>query len=94
MKTEEVFFIEVTFWGRVQGVGFRWSTQRVAEEFSVCGCVKNLPNGSVEMVAAGEMSEVRAFLAALKERMATCVESCEVTENLGPRRFNEFAIVY
>ena len=94
MKAEEVFFIEVTFWGRVQGVGFRWSTQRVAEGFSVRGYVKNLPNGSVKMVAEGEMPEVRFFLAALQERMANYVESCEVAENRGPRRFTEFAIAY
>lgn len=94
MKAEEAFFIEVTFWGRVQGVGFRWSTQRVAEGFSVRGYVKNLPNGSVKMVAEGEMSEVRSFLAALQERMANYMEGCKVTENRGPRRFTEFAIAY
>ncbi len=40
----------VLFFGRVQGVGFRWTVQRVANRFGVNGYVKNLPDGSVEMV--------------------------------------------
>ena len=34
--------------GKVQGVGFRWWTQRNARELSVDGWVLNAPDGSVE----------------------------------------------
>ncbi|MBO93907.1 MAG: acylphosphatase [Opitutales bacterium] len=92
--TDEVFFIEVVFRGRVQGVGFRWATQKVAADFPVFGYVKNLPDGSVEMVAEGEMSETKSFLAAVQNTMATWVESCDVSEHRGPRRFTDFSILY
>ena len=92
--TDDVFFVDVIFRGRVQGVGFRWATQRVAAGFAVTGYVKNLPDGSVEMVAEGEVSDTKSFLVALREQMASCIETCEVAELRGPRRFTEFSIVY
>ncbi len=82
------------FRGRVQGVGFRWGTSSVAENFSVCGQVRNLPDGTVEMLAEGASSEVKAFLASLLGRMDSCIESYEVREKSGSRGFVEFTIVY
>ena len=32
---------QITVYGRVQGVGFRWSTVRLAEQLSIVGTVKN-----------------------------------------------------
>jgi len=94
MKVGETFFLEVFFTGRVQGVGFRWSAHKVAQGFPVRGFVKNLPDGRVQMVVEGEMSAARSFLAAVQERMATCVESCEITEKQGPPKFTEFSLYY
>lgn len=59
----------VLFHGRVQGVGFRWTTQRVAERFQVCGWVRNEPDGSVRCEVAGASSEIEAFLDAIEEAM-------------------------
>jgi acylphosphatase len=39
--------------GRVQGVFFRHSTRIEAERLGVCGTVRNLPDGSVEVIARG-----------------------------------------
>lgn len=39
--------------GEVQGVGFRYFVQRRAEEMGLAGWVRNLPDGSVEVVAEG-----------------------------------------
>jgi acylphosphatase len=56
--------------GRVQGVGFRWTTKDLARGFDVCGSVRNLPDGSVEILIMGERGEVDAFLKELSEESA------------------------
>jgi acylphosphatase len=57
--------VQVFYEGNVQGVGFRWSVRNVAKGFDVTGFVRNLRDGRVEMQAAGEAEEVRAFLEAI-----------------------------
>lgn len=49
--------------GRVQGVFFRASTQRQAQQLGVSGYAKNLPDGSVEVLACGEAGAVQQLSA-------------------------------
>ncbi len=58
--------VSVRYEGRVQGVGFRYTTVSIAGRFRVRGYVKNLPDGDVEMVAEGTESEILALLAAIR----------------------------
>jgi acylphosphatase len=60
-----MFSLQVFFEGNVQGVGFRWSVKHVAKGFDVTGWVRNLHDGRVELQAAGEENEVRAFIEAI-----------------------------
>ena len=53
--------------GYVQGVGFRWYVQRLAQGMNLCGFVKNLRDGRVEVVAEGNENSVKEFLKGLKE---------------------------
>ncbi len=57
----------VIFSGRVQGVGFRYSTREIATGFDVIGSVKNMPDGTVKMEIMGETDEVEAYLAEITE---------------------------
>ena len=57
----------VTYSGRVQGVGFRYTSQRVAAGFMVTGVVRNLPDGRVELIAEGTRAELEAFAQALRD---------------------------
>ncbi len=62
-----MFAKRVIFEGRVQGVGFRYATKDLARGFEVCGWVKNLPDGTVELQAMGERDEVEAFIKEIAE---------------------------
>jgi acylphosphatase len=57
----------VLYEGYVQGVGFRWTTRRIAQGYDVGGWVRNLPDGRVELQVSGEDDEVAAFLKAIRE---------------------------
>jgi acylphosphatase len=48
--------------GRVQGVFFRDSCRRLAEQHGVAGWVRNLPDGRVEAVFEGRPEEVRRLV--------------------------------
>ncbi|HET9080236.1 MAG TPA: acylphosphatase [Trebonia sp.] len=48
----------VVVYGRVQGVFFRDTCRRMAEQHGVNGWVRNLPDGSVEAVFEGPAGEV------------------------------------
>ncbi len=60
---------QIRFEGTVQGVGFRYTARQTAEDFSVAGWVRNLPDGAVELVAEGEPAELDAFLAELRQNI-------------------------
>jgi acylphosphatase len=52
--------------GMVQGVGFRYSTQREALKLGLTGYARNLDDGSVEVLACGEAQQVDVLVAWLK----------------------------
>jgi len=58
--TKSCFHAKVT--GRVQGVFFRDSARQHAHSLGVTGWVRNLDDGSVELMACGDSSQVDAFL--------------------------------
>lgn len=60
----------VIYEGRVQGVGFRYTAKDLARGYDVLGTVRNLPDGTVELVIAGEKGEVEEFLRDLRENSA------------------------
>ena len=49
--------------GRVQGVWFRYETQKAAIGMGVCGYVENMPDGSVHAVAEGDEDQLGIFVA-------------------------------
>ena len=82
----------IFFTGRVQGVGFRFSTLQVAKEFEVAGFVANLPDGRVRLEVEGKPAEVEAFIVAVHERMHGYIRSTERTAATRVRTFNGFTI--
>ena len=60
---------EVRYRGRVQGVGFRYTARSIAQLYPVTGYVKNLADGSVELVVEGLAEDVSAVLRAIRAEM-------------------------
>ena len=85
--------LQVYYTGRVQGVGFRYTSRRVAAGFDVAGYVRNLPDGRVELVASGDAEEVDAFVEALRDsELAGHIENEEIAEIAAPAGLRGFEI--
>lgn len=82
----------IHFRGRVQGVGFRFTTRSIAAGFNVFGFVKNLPNGEVELVVEGEPDEVRQFLAVLRDEMSANIHGENAIDSPGTGEFSRFEV--
>lgn len=88
--------IKLVIKGRVQGVGFRYSTQEIAVELGLGGWVRNLPTGDVETLAVGPQEKIDEFLAWCRVGPTHArVDSVEVTleENLDVWTEKEFKIL-
>ena len=73
--------IKVIFKGRVQGVFFRAHTIEYAKKFKITGYVKNLEDGSVELLAVGEQSQLDQFIKkVVKKPGYGCVDTYDIEE--------------
>ena len=59
--------LHVRLTGVVQGVGFRWFVREKARRLGLSGWVRNLADGSVEVVAAGEPGQIDLLMAELRQ---------------------------
>ena len=67
MTTDAVRTAHVLIEGRVQGVGYRFWTQRTAAELKLAGWVRNRRDGSVEAVFEGPDPDIRSMIAACRQ---------------------------
>ena len=61
--------------GLVQGVGFRWTAQRIARSLGITGTVRNLPDGTVELEAHGAAEALERLRQALQTDMPGRVDA-------------------
>ena len=85
----------VYYSGRVQGVGFRFTAQHLAQSFDVSGFVRNLDDGRVELVAEGESTEVQLLLDSIHHAIGDKIHAAR-TESLpvGEPELQGFEIRY
>lgn len=81
--------------GLVQGVSFRWWTSRQAESLGVTGWVRNLDDGSVEVVAEGPRVAVeKLFSDCRRGPHSARVKDVEVSWQPFTGEYSRFAIVH
>ena len=83
-------------YGSVQGVGFRYSTQREALRLGLTGYARNLDDGSVEVLACGEEDQGAALIAWLNAGgpRSARVDRVNTEPHQPTREWQKFAILY
>ncbi len=82
--------VHVYYSGRVQGVGFRFTAERIALDLGLRGWVKNLPDAKVELVAEGKEQALRNLLAKIDEVFGRYIRRKDVNWMTATDEFNSF----
>ncbi|NLX12310.1 MAG: acylphosphatase [Phycisphaerales bacterium] len=93
-KPSQLVCVNALFRGRVQGVGFRYTTERIAHAFAVTGFVRNLPDGRVEVQAEGEPAEVHGFIEEIETRMKNNIRERTAQEGPATGQYPDFSILF
>ncbi len=91
-KPNQPVCVTVLFRGHVQGVGFRYTTERIARGFAVTGYVRNLADGRVEVQAEGEPAEVNGFIKEIETYMKNHIHERTIQEGPATGHFSDFSI--
>ena len=81
------------FSGRVQGVGFRYSTNEIAKRFAVKGTVENCEDGQVKVVVEADSREIDRFIEALKSLPAGRIKNMERFDLAPSHEFTNFSVL-
>ena len=84
----------IIFKGRVQGVGFRYTAQRIASLSQLTGFVRNLPDGSVEMLAQGSQKDTENCLQDIKESFGDYIRETIINDIPPDPRYTNFQITF
>lgn len=84
--------MHVYYEGSVQGVGFRFTAERIAVELGLTGWVKNLPDGRVELVAEGEEGLLSELLLRIRGNMGGYISGDTVKKDAYTGEYADFGI--
>lgn len=86
--------IHAYYTGRVQGVGFRFSTEDIARRLEVYGWVKNLRDGRVELVAEAEEKNLKEFLSKIHQYFSRYIQDVDIDWQEATGEFKDFGIKF
>jgi acylphosphatase len=93
--SEEPVRLHAQIYGRVQGVNFRYYTQKEALAHGLNGWVANRYDGSVELVAEGDKSALQKLLAFLHRGPPSArVDRVQTDWSQATGEFNRFRVRY
>jgi len=82
----------IIYSGTVQGVGFRFTAEEIANVLGLKGWVGNRPDGTVEVVVEGEKDDIDMFINRIKKAMSRYIRSSRVLWSEAAGEFDSFSI--
>jgi acylphosphatase len=70
----------IIFTGTVQGVGFRFTANSIAQRYRLAGYVRNLHNGGVEMLVQGTARDIDDCLIDIGESFAGYIRDTKIED--------------
>jgi len=87
--------LDIKVTGRVQGIGYRHFAVRSAREFKIKGFVRNMPDGSVQVVAIGAEDNLAQFTDRLRKGPAfSFVRDLQIEELTNTKEYEDFHVEY
>jgi len=87
--------IYIRLFGRVQGVGYRFYTLNVAKRLGVKGYARNMSDGSLEIVAEGDVEKLAEFVdEVLKGPPFARIEDYVIKWEKYKGEYEDFVILY
>ncbi len=84
---------EIIASGRVQGVGFRYHAQASARSYGITGFVRNLPDGTVHILACGSREQLQNFCDLIRSGNSfSRVKTLSIEEIETTKEYHEFEI--
>lgn len=88
-----MFELFAIFKGQVQGVGFRYTTKDLAESHGIKGAVRNLPDGSVELIAQGKtQEELEKFCSLIENEFSGYIQEAQKEVRSPSSNYSSFSI--
>ena len=84
----------IIFIGRVQGVGFRFTTHRMAHSHQLAGFVRNLPDGTVEMLAQGPVRNIDDCIQDIQDYFGDYLRETRLQEIPPDPKYKNFRITF
>jgi len=81
----------IKFYGRVQGVGFRYRAEKSASIYDIYGWIRNNSDGSVEMEVQGEEENIDKMIELIKQ--GNFIEVDVIEEKNIPLRDDEYGFI-
>ena len=86
--------VHIFYSGRVQGVGFRFVSERSAVEFGVVGWVKNLGDGRVELICEGEEEKLNKLISKIEKYFSDYIRNADVSWQEAIGEFKDFSVKF
>jgi acylphosphatase len=84
----------IVFSGNVQGVGFRFTALNVANRYHLTGYVKNMPSGSVEMLAQGPAETIDGCVRDIEDSFTGYIRKTDVEIVPPDPKLKDFKITF
>ena len=84
--------VHLYYSGKVQGIGFRFTAERIAEELGVLGWARNLNDGRVELVAEASEDVLKDFLAQINTIFSRYIQDVDINWEAATGEFKDFGV--